>query len=73
MQKTLEAEALNFRVLMDCLNQENLKTVKGSAIVKCVQKKYFSYMIDKIISLRIYLSKALVLSGFYYCFCYHFY
>ena len=73
MQKTLEAEALNFRVLMDCSNQENLKTVKGSAIVKCVQKKYFSYMIDKIISLRIYLSKALVLPGFYYCFCYHFY
>ena len=28
-QKPLEAEALNFRVLMDCSNQENLK-VKGS-------------------------------------------
>ena len=73
MQKTLEAEALNFRVLMDCSNQENLKTVKGSAIVKCVQNKYFSYMINKFISLRIYLSKALVIPDIYYCFCYHFY
>ena len=36
-QKPLDAEALNFRVLMDCSNQENLKKIKGSAIVKCVQ------------------------------------
>ena len=36
---------------MDCWNQENLKKVNGSNIVKCVQKKYFSYIIDKIVSL----------------------
>ena len=27
-QKPLEAEVLNFRVLMDCSNQENLKKLK---------------------------------------------
>ena len=27
-QKPLEAEALNFGVLMDCLSQENLKKLK---------------------------------------------
>ena len=27
-QKPLEAEALNLRVLMDCLNQQNLKKLK---------------------------------------------
>ena len=27
-QKPLEAEALNFRVLMDCSNQKNLKKLK---------------------------------------------
>ena len=50
-RKPLEAEALNLRVLMDCWNQENLKQVNGSNVVKCVQKKYFSYIIDKIVSL----------------------
>ena len=27
-QKSLEAESLNFRVLMNCLNQENLKKLQ---------------------------------------------
>ena len=36
-QQKTEAEALNFRVLMDCLNQESVN--KGSNVVKCVQKK----------------------------------
>ena len=51
-QKPLETEALNLRVLMGCLNRQNLKKVKGSNIVKCVQKKYFSYIIDKIFHLE---------------------
>ena len=46
-QKHLEAEALNLRVLMDCSNQQKFENVKGSKIVKCVQKKYFNYIIDK--------------------------
>ena len=29
-QRPLEAQALNFRVLMDCLNQENLRKLKGA-------------------------------------------
>ena len=32
--------------------------VKGSNVVKCVQKKYFSYLIDKIVSLRRNFSKT---------------
>ena len=59
-QKPLEAEALKFRVLIDCLNQESEK-VKGSNIVKRVQKKYFSYIMDKIVSLRRNFSKALAI------------
>ena len=31
-QKPLEAETLNFRVLMDCLNQENLNKLKEQRI-----------------------------------------
>ena len=46
-QKHLEAEAVNLRVLMDCSNQQKFENVKGSKIVKCVQKKYFNYIIDK--------------------------
>ena len=60
-QKPLRAEALNFRVLMDCSNEENLKTVKGSNIIKCVLKKYFSYATDKIVSFTINFSKALII------------
>ena len=56
----MEAEPLKFRVLMDCLNQESEK-VKRSNIVKRVQKKYFSYIIDKIVSLRRNFSKALAI------------
>ena len=61
MQKPLEGETLNFRALIDCLNQENFKKVKGSAIVKCAQKNYFSYIIDKLVSLRRNFSKALAI------------
>ena len=57
----MKAEALNLRVLMVCSIQENFKKVTESAIVKCVQKKYSSYIIDKTVSLRINCSKALVI------------
>ena len=30
-QKPLEAEALNFRELIDCLNQQNLKKLKEAS------------------------------------------
>ena len=33
------------------LESRKFEKVKGSNIVKCVQKKYFSYIIDKIVSL----------------------
>ena len=39
-QQPLEAEILNFRVLMDCLNQQNLKKLK-EAISLNVYKKIF--------------------------------
>ena len=68
-QKPLEAEYLNFRVLMDCSNQ---KKVKGSNIVKCAQKKHFSYIIDKIVLLRRNFSKAFVCPGFY-CRCFYYF
>ena len=57
-QKHLEAEALNLRVLMDCSNQQKFENVKGSKIVKCVQKKYFNYIIDNV-------SKALVILSWF--------
>ena len=37
-QQKAEVEAFG-KVLMDCLKQQNLKKVKGSNIVKCVEKK----------------------------------
>ena len=61
-QKPLEAEYLNFRVLMDCSNQ---KKVKGSNIVKCAQKKHFSYIIDEIVLLRRNFSKAFVILSWF--------
>ena len=38
-----------------------LGKVKGSNIVKCVQKKYFSYVTDKNVSFRRNFSKVLVI------------
>ena len=46
---------------------KKFQKVKGSNFVKCVQKKYLSYLIDKIFSLKRNFSKT---SGFYCCFCY---
>ena len=68
-QKPLEKEALKFKILMDCSNQENFKR---NNIVSCVQRKYFSYIIDKIVAFKGEIFQKLWLScrGFYYCFCY---
>ena len=73
-QKPLEAEALNFRVLMDCLNQQNLKKLK-EAISLNVCKTNILLIIDKVVSLRRNFLKASVILayGFYYCFRYYFY
>ena len=73
-QQPLEAEILNFRVLMDCLNQQNLKKLK-EAISLNVYKTNILVIIDKVVSLRRNFLKASVILayGFYYCFRYYFY
>ena len=58
-QQPLEAETFNFRVLMDCSNQQKLKKLK-EAISLSVYKISILVIIDKIVSLRKYFSKALV-------------
>ena len=47
-QKALEVEALTFRVLMDCLNQQNLKKLKEAVSLSVYKRNPFSYIIDKI-------------------------
>ena len=59
-QQSLEAETLNFRVLMDCSNQQNLKELK-EAISLSVYKINILVIIDKIVSLTKDFSKALVI------------
>ena len=73
-QQPLEAEILNFRVLMDCLNQQNLKKLK-EAISLNVYKTNILVIIDKVVSLRRNFLKASVILAysFYYCFRYYFY
>ena len=72
-QKKAEAETFGSRSVklqsIDGLfESKKFEKVKWSNIVNCVQKKYFSYIIDKIVSLRRSFSKALVTLA--YCFCY---
>ena len=66
-QQPLEAETLNFRVLMDCSNQQNLKKLK-EAISLSVNKTNILVIIDKVVSLRRYFLKASVILayGVYY-------
>ena len=59
-QQPLEAETLNFRVLMDCSNQQNLKKLK-EAISLSVHKRNILVIIDKVVSLTRNFSKALVI------------
>ena len=62
-QQKAKAEAFGSRILklqsIDGLFE--LRKVKGSNIVKCAQKKHFTYIIDKNVSLRRHFSKALVI------------
>ena len=59
-QQPLEAEILNFRVLMDCLNQQNLKKLR-EAISLSVYKRNIFVIIDIIFLLRRNFSKALII------------
>ena len=73
-QQSLEAENLNFRILMYCSNKQNLKNLK-EAISLNVCKTNILVIIDKAVSLRRNFLKASVILayGFYYCFRYYFY
>ena len=73
-QQSLEAETLNFRILMYCSNQQNLKNLK-EAISLNACKTNISVIIDKAVSLRRNFLKASVILdySFYYCFRYYFY
>ena len=52
-RKPLEAErSLKLQSIDGLLESTEFEKVKGSNIVKCVPKKYFSYIIDKIVLLR---------------------
>ena len=69
-QQKAEAEAFRIRSLerhsIDGLSQsKNVGKIKGNNIVKCIQKKYFSYIIDKIASLTRNSSKALVILAWF--------
>ena len=63
-QQPLEAEILNFRVLIDCLNQQNLKKLE-EAVSLSVHKRNISVIIDKIVSLTRIFSKALVILAWF--------
>ena len=65
-QQPLEAKTLNFRVLMDCSNQQNLKKLKE--ILLNVYKRSILATIDKILSLRRVFSKVLVILAWFLLF-----
>ena len=68
-QKPLKTEAFGSRNLkfqsIDGLLESRKSEVIGSTIVKCVQKKYFSYIIGKFVSLGRNFSKALVIMSWF--------
>ena len=51
---------------------KRFEKVKGSNAVKCAQNKCFSYITDKIVSLRRNQKLWLSCPGFYYCCFYYF-
>ena len=63
-QQPLGAETLNFRVLIDCSNQQNLKKLK-EAIPLSVHKRNILVIIDKIVLLTRNFSKALVILAWF--------
>ena len=71
--EAVESRSLKLQSIDGFFESRKFEKVKGSNIVKCVQKKYFSYIIDKIVSLRRNFSKICsTCPGLYYCFCYYF-
>ena len=77
-QQKAEAEALGSKGLklqsIDGLfTSQKFEKFKGSNIVKYVQKKYFSYIIDKIVSLRRSFYKALVILSWFSLLLFYFY
>ena len=59
-QQPLEAETLNFRVLMDCSNQQNLKK-----LLLTVHKINILVIIDKVVSHIRNFAKALVILAWF--------
>ena len=49
--EAVESRSLKLQSIDGLFESRKFEKVKGSNIVKCVQKKYFSYIIDKIVSL----------------------
>ena len=58
--ETFGSRNLKFRSI-DGLLESRKSEVIGSTIVKCIQKKHFSYIIGKFVSLGRNFSKALVI------------
>ena len=59
------SRSLKFQSTDGFLESNKFERAKGSNIVKCVQKKYFSYIINKIVPLRRDFSKALVILSWF--------
>ena len=59
--KAFGSTSLKLQSIDELLESTKFEEVKGTNIVKFVQKKYFSYIMDKFCSLRVNFSKALVI------------
>ena len=72
-QQSLEAETLNFRILMHCSNQQNWKNLKVAISLNMCTTNIL-VIIDKIAALRRNFLKASVYLAYgFYCFRYYFY
>ena len=63
--ETFGTRSLNLQSIDGLLESRKFEKVEGSTIVKFVKKKYFSYIIDKIVSLRRKFSKAFVIPSWF--------
>ena len=59
--KAFGSRSLKVQSIDGLLESTKFEKFEGSNIVNCVQKKYFSYIIDKIVSPRRNFSKAAVI------------
>ena len=55
--KAFGSRSLKLQSIDELLKSTKFEKVKGRNIVQCVQKKYFSYIIDKLFSLRVNFQK----------------